>query len=195
MSENRASGTPRYALLGTRLKCLREQCNESLGEVSGAVEIDIDKLERIEQGSECPSEDILVLLINHFGMKGQEAMNLWELAGYDSGEAPEKLIPQNEGPAANKPVVMFMAMDMRTIYTDGVAVTATQSGVTIEFTQNGPLGQPSPVAKLGMSCEQAEQVIKTLQQSLLKAKYADGCRTLPASIKSAKPRSKKQKYS
>lgn len=185
MSEHRASGTPPYTTLGTRLKYLREQHNESLGEVSGAVEIDIEKLQRIEQGTERPSEDILVLLINHFGMQGSEALRLWELAGYD-GDAPESLTPPSEVSISGKPVMVLMAMEARTAYTDGVEAVANQAGVTVEFTQAGAQGQAASVAKLGMSCEQAENVIKTLQSALLKAKYSGGHRALPASTEGSK---------
>ena len=54
-----------------------------MAEVSGAVEIDEQSLQRIEQGKERPTEDILMLLINHFGMQDDDAANLWQLAGYD----------------------------------------------------------------------------------------------------------------
>jgi len=82
MSEQKQN-TPPFKTLGTHLKYLREQVRESLAEVSGAVEIDVNVLERIEQGFERPSEDILLLLISHFAMPDQEAVQLWELAGYD----------------------------------------------------------------------------------------------------------------
>src|SRR5664279_6184040 len=69
--------------LGTQLKRLREVKSESLAEVSGAVEIDEKDLTRIETGHERPSEDILLLLISHFGVQDDKAAELWELAGYD----------------------------------------------------------------------------------------------------------------
>lgn len=53
-------------------------------EVSGAVEIDEKRLKRIEAGIERPAEDILLLLISHFGVADREAVQLWELADYDS---------------------------------------------------------------------------------------------------------------
>src|SRR5205807_9580549 len=72
-----------FTMLGKQLKLLRENRQESVAEVSGAVEIDIDILERIERGEERPSEDILMLLIDHFGMQDHEAAELWESAGYN----------------------------------------------------------------------------------------------------------------
>jgi transcriptional regulator with XRE-family HTH domain len=57
-----------YKPLGAILRHLRERNRESIAEVSGAVEIDESALDRIEDGSERPSEDILMLLISHFSV-------------------------------------------------------------------------------------------------------------------------------
>src|SRR6266705_3475310 len=72
-----------FKSLGERLKGLRQKLQESVAEVSGAVEIEEKALERMEQGYERPSEDILLLLINHFNIQDDEAAGLWKLAGYD----------------------------------------------------------------------------------------------------------------
>jgi transcriptional regulator with XRE-family HTH domain len=60
--------------LGQRLKVIRQKLHESVAEVSGAVEIEEQHLQRIEQGEERPTEDILLLLINHFGMQDDDAI-------------------------------------------------------------------------------------------------------------------------
>lgn len=165
------SPTP-YRPLGKHLRYLREQIQESVAEVSGAVEIDIDVLERIEQGKERPSEDILMLLISHFNMQDSEAVRLWELAGYEESKGDKFQMP---GDAAGKPMMVLLAMDMRTMYSDGVQVGVNKSGVTMNFTQ----GKGQPVARVGMSHEQAGVVLHALQMALLKAQYADGSRLLP----------------
>lgn len=165
-----------YSSLGKHLRYLREQIQESVAEVSGAVEIDIDKMERIEQGTERPSEDILMLLINHFNMQDNEAVQLWELAGYE--DRTDKF--QLPGDMAGKPLLVLMAMDVRTMYSDGVQITANGGGVTMNFTHGAP-GKAMPVARVGMSREQAEAVLQTLQTALLKSKYMDGPRQLPPS--------------
>src|SRR3954469_20349750 len=72
-----------FKTLGEKLKIIRQKLHESVAEVSGAVEIEEQVLSRIEQGHERPSEDILLLLINHFGMQDDDAAKLWQLAGYD----------------------------------------------------------------------------------------------------------------
>lgn len=179
MSEQKYN-TPPFKTLGTHLKYLREQLRESLAEVSGAVEIDISVLDRIEQGFERPSEDILLLLISHFAMPDQEAVQLWELAGYD-GDAAGKLRSDDQIPNG-KPVVMVIGLDMRTMYSDGLDVMVTPAGLTLSFTQAAANNQRLPVSRIGMSTEQAEQVVKTLQMALLKARYGNGPQALPPSI-------------
>jgi transcriptional regulator with XRE-family HTH domain len=165
--------SPPFKTLGTRLKYLRERSHESLAEVSGAVEIEEDKLERIEQGTERPSEEILMLLMSHFNMQDTEAVQVWELAGYDRRLGPEvhHTISPDDFSAGTKPVVMLLALDMRTQYTDGVDISADPAGVTLTFTQQGGQGSIQPVSKVGMSIEQAEAVAAALQHALLKVKY------------------------
>ena len=111
-------------------------------------------------------------------MKDQEAVQLWELAGYD-GDVPEQIRPNDDISFNHKNVVMLLTMDMRTVYTDGLEVTTNQAGVTMNFAQTTGPGKAAPVARLGMSYEQAKQVIQTLQLALLKAQYQPAKRLLP----------------
>lgn len=170
-----------YITLGNHLKYVREQSNQSLAEVSDAVEIDARQLERIEAGLERPSEDILMLLISYFNVQDREAVQLWELAEYDS-DLPDffKVRPDNEVlQLAGKPVVMLMAVDVRTMYSDGLEVTVNPAGVTLNFTQNVNQSQTAPVARIGMSHAQTEQVIRALEQAMLRAKYLQRHKLLP----------------
>jgi transcriptional regulator with XRE-family HTH domain len=178
MSEYSQSHQP-YSSLGSHLKYLREQSRESLAEVSGAVEIDEETLQRIELGSERPSEDILMLLVNHFGMQDQEAVQLWEMAGYDM-QAPDKFGFLEEARANGKPVVMLVATDLRTLYSDGLDVVMNRAGMTLEFNQMHSQNQRVPVARVGISYEQAEQILATLQSALMKAKYQGAPKLLQA---------------
>ncbi|MDB5168956.1 MAG: hypothetical protein JWO41_312 [Candidatus Saccharibacteria bacterium] len=167
-----------YVSLGKHLKYVREQQGRSIAEVSGAVEIDDHQLERIESGIERPSEDILLLLISHFDVQDQEAIQLWELAGYD-GDVPEQFRPgvdiQN-----GKATVMLLALDMRTQYSDGIQVDTTPAGLTLNFTQANGKQNPS-VAKVGMSYDQAEQVLVELQKAILQGRYQRVPKQLPPS--------------
>jgi transcriptional regulator with XRE-family HTH domain len=170
-SQNGGASTP-FKMLGNHLKYLREQSNETLVEASGAVEIEAESLLRIERGEERPTEDILLLLIQHYNMQDQEAVQLWELAGYD-GDSPHKgrIEANMSSMLQNKQTVMLLAMDMRTMYSDGVDININQAGLTLNFTQTAGDGQHMPVGRIGMSYEQATEVMKTLEQALLRAKY------------------------
>jgi transcriptional regulator with XRE-family HTH domain len=150
--------------LGDRLKVIRQKLHESVAEVSGAVEIEEQKLQRIEQGEERPSEDILMLLINHFGMQDDDAANLWQLAGYDQ---PRDHDHDNTGDTNNsRTMVMIMAVDPRIIYSDGVQVTANSSGVVMNFSQGVGTPQAMITSRIGMSREQAAGLLDTLQRAL-----------------------------
>jgi transcriptional regulator with XRE-family HTH domain len=175
MSDQKA----RFTNLGNHLKYIREQARESLAEVSGAVEIDEQYLQRIEEGLERPAEDILLLLISHFGVKDHEAVQMWESADYDS-DMPDVLRPEHEViQLTGKSLVMLVAGEIRTIYSDGVEITANSAGITMNFTQSRSASTPVPVARIGMSQTQAEQVLADLQRALLHARYNSGHKLLP----------------
>jgi DNA-binding XRE family transcriptional regulator len=196
MSEQNTPEKAPYKSLGSCLREMRQKLKESTAEVSGAVEIDEDALDRIEQGVDLPSEDILMLLISHFGLCDDEAVNLWELAGYNQGgRAWDQHAPQKEEQQFTKQPVVVLAMDSRVVYTNGVEVVTDKAGVVMNFTQYVDQSQGNvPVARVGMSYEQAEQVLATLQHSLLHAKFQ--CqKTLPepttAKVKKAKKQTEK----
>ncbi len=161
MNEPKYNFSP-YKNLGFRLKRLRENSHQSLAEVSGAVEIDPDNLERIEKGERCPSEDVLLLLISHFDPQEDEAIRLWELAGYDQTKLPAV----NDELVANKPIVMLLQPDNRIMYSDMVNVVANKQGLVMNFLQGQGSGQATPIARVGMSHEQAMRVFEALGQSL-----------------------------
>lgn len=175
------SETP-YITLGSHLKYVREQSRQSLSEVSGAVEIDEDQLGRIEAGHERPSEDILLLLISHFGVQDREAVQLWELAEYESDMPSDIRADHSPAELNGKPVVMLLAVDVRTMYSDGLEATVNPAGVTLNFTQSVNQSQSASVARVGMSHQQAEQIIQTLEQALLRAKYLGKTKLLPPGL-------------
>lgn len=173
MSEQNAP----FITLGRHLKYVREQLQLSLAEVSGAVEIDEPTLQKIEAGAERPAEDILLLLISHYGLQDQQAVQLWELADYDA-ELPTQ-IKTDLDPSNGKSVVMLLALDTRTMYSDGLDVAVNRAGMTLTFTQATGKAQAAPVARIGMSLDQAAEVARTLQLALLRAKYATSAKLLP----------------
>lgn len=172
-----------YKALGEKLRLLRQKRHESVADVSGAVEIDEQVLVKIEQGKVLPSEDILMLLINHFGMPDDDAASLWELAGYDLEHDPGCDGHCRDHDAHNqddddyesrngrqepqsRTLVTVMLLDPRVIYTDGAQVTANQHGVIIGFSQGSGTPHALTTAKVGMSREQAYSLMRTLQRTL-----------------------------
>lgn len=169
-----------YQSLGSTLRVMREKLRESLAEVSGAVEIDIDALTAIEQGISRPSEDILLLLISHFGAKEDEATKLWELAGYDQADTGIRNFATDlNGEVKNSVVVM--PLDARISYTDMAHVMVNNHGVVLNFLQTaGPGNQPLVVSRLGMSREHAQSIIELLQKTLSEQAQDQEPKALPA---------------
>jgi transcriptional regulator with XRE-family HTH domain len=155
-----------FQTLGNQLKNLREKRQESLAEVSGAVEIDPDKLSLFERGAERPAEDILLLLISHFATREDMATKLWQLAGYDQDELPVQHGANDEFNQTENGVVV-MPTDARIVYTDMVHVMVNNYGVVMNFMQTaGPGSQSMAVARVGMSKEHAQSVLEVLQKTL-----------------------------
>lgn len=171
MSETRKGNYP-YKQLGAFFKRMRQKKQESLDEVSGAVEIDTEHLSEIERGAKRPSEDILLLLISYFSVNEDEAVKVWEMAGYDQPD--DKPVHGTEEVAQP---VLVMPMDARIVYTDLAHISSNKYGLTINFLQSDGIGnKPLAVSRIGMSREHAEKLLKTLEKAL----KTDGQKLLPA---------------
>jgi transcriptional regulator with XRE-family HTH domain len=157
-----------YELLGTQLKHLRERNRESIAEVSGAVEIEEKELAQIEAGSERPSEDILLLLISHFAVEDDKAAELWQLAGYDKQLAEDESDHETgTSSSSGRSQTLMVMIDPRVMYSDSVEIVANSKGVVLNFSQAaGQNGQPLTVSRIGMSRDQAKQVMGILHQAL-----------------------------
>jgi len=173
-----------FKALGAHLKRARQKRSETIAEVSGAVEIDLDALADIEYGKQRPSEDILLLLISHFALKDEEADRLWHLAGYNLLDSLSPLDVSSDMPQ----VVMVMPFDARIAYTDMVHVVANNYGVVMNFMQSaGPANQPLAVSRIGMSKEHARSVIEILQKTLDQAEAPIKPKLLPQSDQTPNP--------
>lgn len=152
-----------YRSLGKRLKQLRNLANESLADASGAVEIDVRLLASFELGQSRPSEDVLLLLLSHFGVKDDEAVKIWDMAGYDMQKIPVSHMANhgvNDAPAA-------ITSTDHVLFTDVVDVVVNNYGVVMNFMQNTASGvPPTKVARVGMSREHAKSVLQILQLTL-----------------------------
>jgi transcriptional regulator with XRE-family HTH domain len=149
-----------YKPLGKRLKELRTQANESLAEVSGAVEIDVMELAGFELGKARPAEDVLLLLISHFGAKDDDAVKLWEMAGYGMEKIP--ITRETNGLSLSQPA----SRDERVLFTDIVDIVVNNYGVIMNFMQTGPANSSQNVARVGMSREHAKSILKILEATL-----------------------------
>ncbi len=152
---------PPFAALGSALRAMRQRAKESTAELSSAIEVPDDRLARFETGELRPTEDILELMITHFGLTDQEADKLWDLAGY--GRKQETI----EDHMQHQQTVLVTPLDARIVYTDMVHVMVNNYGVIMNFMQGaGPNNQPMAVARVGMSKEHAKSVLEVLQKTL-----------------------------
>ncbi len=153
-----------YQLLGQELRALRTKAKESLSETSGAVEIEIKQLLEFETGKARPNEEVLLLLISHFNPQDNQALHIWKLAGYTEKGAAAVEVESSEAPV---------------LFTDLVEIMANQYGLTIEFKQTAGPDQPArSAAKLGMSREHAESVIRSLAIALAKTSTPESSKLL-----------------
>ena len=172
---DRSKSQQPFSLLGEHLKQCRETRHESIAEVSGAVEIDSDLLERIENGEVCPSEDILNLLINHFSLQDHEAGQLWEWAGLSRSD--ESRVDLQD--LASKATLVLVAVDSRIQYSDSVNIKIDDNGVVLNFMQVGMHGQNVPAARVGMSYEHAQRFMDVMQSVMLRYTYLPRHKLLP----------------
>lgn len=161
-----------YKSLGRRLKELRTKANESLAEASGAVEIDVMELASFELGKSRPTEDVLLLLISHFGAKDDEAINIWEMAGY----ALDRVATTHEVSTEH---LQPQPTDNRILFTDVVDIVVNNYGVIMNFMQSGPANASQTIARVGMSREHAKSILKILQSTIAQTEQAASKIQLP----------------
>ena len=159
-----------YRLFGEELKKLRAKAAKTPAEVSGAVEIDENRLKAYENGEQRPDIDVLLLLIQHFKLKEDKADELWKLAGYSNKVEEDQFFMNDETGGAHQVTVGVTPHDARIVYTDMLQVMVNNYGVIINFMQGAGLGnQPLAVSRVGMSKEHAKSVLAVLQKTLEQA--------------------------
>jgi transcriptional regulator with XRE-family HTH domain len=156
-----------YQSFGEVLKKLRSKAAKSSAEVSSAIEIDESRLQKYEAGEQRPTEDILLLLIQHFELQDDQATELWKLAGYSGEPEEDQYFINDESGGAQQITVGITPQDARIVYTDMIQVMVNNYGVIINFMQGaGPSNQPLAVSRVGMSKEHARSVLEVLQKTL-----------------------------
>jgi hypothetical protein len=101
------------------------------------------------------------LLISHFGAKDDEAVRLWETAGYGMDK-----IPASQMNNSDQVVPLISAAENKVLFTDIVDIMVNNYGVVMNFMQAGPGNSTHSVARLGMSREHAKSILKILQHTL-----------------------------
>lgn len=158
-----------FSTFGAALKKLRQDVHETQAEVSGAVEIDAASLKAFELGESRPSEDVLLLLIQHFSLKDEKATELWRLAGYADTPMEEAHYYANDdfGNAKSAFPLAQKSDEAPIVYTDMIQVMVNNYGVIMQFMQGAGAGNsPLAVARVGMSKEHAKSIIEVLKTTL-----------------------------
>lgn len=154
-----------FKMFGSKLRQIRTKAKESIVDVSGAVETDVALLEAVEAGTSQPSEDLVLLLISHFALKEDDALRLWELAGYSQDKTGIASVSADADGTVQKAYVT--AGDVRILYTDMVHVKSNRHGVVINFLQSlGSDDHTIAVSRIGMSHAHAESLLEVLKQTL-----------------------------
>ena len=158
-----------YEELGVAIKMYRVAADESIEDVSGAVEIEPDSLTKIESGELQPPSDILELIISHFALREGEAARLWDLAGYDNTNNQERRTIIDKTIEQSKVTINTTNDSGIILYTDMIHVISNRYGVVINFIQGvGTDGKPNIISRVGMSREHAESMVEVLKKSLEK---------------------------
>jgi transcriptional regulator with XRE-family HTH domain len=158
-----------FSDFGKQLREMRQKAKESIADVSGAVEVDTKVIAEIEAGKNQPSEDIVLLLISHFALKEDEALKMWELAGFEQERTGLSSMVSDE--SGVQQTAYISQNDARILYSDMIHVNANQFGVVINFLQGlGANNQPMAVSRIGMSREHAQSLLDVLSKTLEKSK-------------------------
>jgi len=174
----------KYSYFGERIRLYRKQRKESLADIARATKVSRAYVSKLEKGKSKPSEDILNSLISHFQLSGDGAFELVVLAGYKANtvrfEQPSELTSEDsKGKEVN-----FMEEGIKTqqikidvpkgtpvLYTDSAFVTLSQYGIVIDYAQTlASTNQQQVVARLGMSIDHAEALVKILTQKISEAR-------------------------
>lgn len=147
-----------FKLLGAKLRRLRHDAQESLSDVSAAIEIDTQFLLRIEAGLIQPTEDILILLMNHFDVDDKEALELWQQANYEKGNSNDPATPQ---------IYLVPMLDNKILYTHQVDVQSNKKDIVINFSQPDIDGSPTTTMRVGMSNAVAKELHLQLSKALI----------------------------
>lgn len=169
-----------YLELGKRLKKHRIRINETITESAQAVNMDRTNLSKIENGFSRPSLEALNSLMSHYSISGLEAVELSKIAGYEVNittmlDKKEVVNVEDKQILTRKPGIQIeLPKSLPVLYSDSVFVTASQYGLVFDFAQNSlASNNQAVVARIGMSKEHAQALLKVLGQKLIDTKLLE----------------------
>lgn len=155
-----------HKALGDKIKHLREQWKQSVDEVSTTLEIDEKELKQIESGKVLPNDHMLEMIINHFLLSEEQALELRAMATLNQEHAHDGVFGNGlMEDMLMKQVVMYLPVDNRVVYTDSMNATVNKHGMILQFMQSQN-GKNANVSQVGMSREHAERMLSVIKTTL-----------------------------
>lgn len=165
------------SLFGKKIKNIRHQKGKNLLEVANAIGVDKSFLSKLENGIRRPSPSVLNSLLNYYKLDISTFNELYELSGLPSISSHNVGIEHNLN-TKGKEVYKNMNQEMSSnqtgpqinvpnnlpiLYSDSVWVTASPFGLVFDYGQRvGPTNQVNVVARVGLSKEHAEALLRVL---------------------------------
>jgi transcriptional regulator with XRE-family HTH domain len=168
-----------FAKFGATLKKMRLSAKDTIDGLSEALELDRRVYSLIEKGTLQPAEDVVTMILSKYKVEEAEALDIWELAGYNEVESDKEVYIENT--IVKTQPIMVLPQDLRIVYTDMVHIVVNNYGLTINFMQGGGNGNsPLAVARIGMSIEHAKSVANVINDTL--DKHFNAKNALPKSL-------------
>ena len=166
-------------ILGQELRNIRKEADQSLAEVSNALDIDRAYLNKIELGKHKPSLSLLNKILAHFSVDGVLANRLRDLLERGpvehvvvdafkkerSSDMPDAIkADQHPGQIAMDP------SKTQIVYTDSTFVSSSDYGLVLDVAQTvaGNPKQQFVVARIGMSFDHAKKLLEVMNDHLQK---------------------------
>ena len=169
----------KYRDFGDHLKKIRQDAEKSIIDVSGAVELTTRQLEDIETGTVRPKKNLVLILASYFNLSNFKTRRLLDLAGYKKEPASTRkkvTVPKFYASLAGVDSQQFLLaiadnfQDNRILYTNGINVNVSKTGVVFEFLQNaivnGRFNREKIISRVGMCIDDARQLQSTLRIAL-----------------------------
>lgn len=168
-----------FSHLGAILRDVRTSRHEKLVIVAESIGIDKTYLSKIENGHVKPSREILGKLVGYYEISDSMAAELYTRAGFNdthfligkNKRKEEKEMENKSVPTIGDPNTLQVNVPNSepVLYSDSVFVTTNDFGVVFDFAQIlGSTNKHNVVARIGMSKDHAEALLKVLQDKLSK---------------------------